>query len=106
MKAYLKVVTILGKPKRCDLFFTKNELAIIRQCKQDAQKALEYCAFIHLFSLPIEEGKNALACLTDWETVYIKHIYSAPEEMIELFRSKPTEGQQGVVLWAKKIKLF
>lgn len=106
MRAYLKVVTILGKPQRCDILFTKNESAIVRQCKKDAQMALEYCAFVHLFSLPIEEGKNALACLTDWETVYIKHIYYAPGEMIELFRNKPTDGQHGVVLWAKNIKLF
>lgn len=106
MRAYLKVVTILGKPQRCDLFFSKNELAIIRQCKQDAQKALEYCAFIHLFSLPIEEGKNALSCLTDWETVYIRHTYSGAGEIIEFFRSNPTEGEQGVVLWAKNIQLI
>lgn len=106
MRAYLKVVTILGKPQRCDILFTKNESALITQCKKDAQRALDFCAFIHLFVLPVEEGKNALACLTDWKTVYVKHIYSTPDEMIELFPNKPEEGDNGVVLWAKSINLL
>jgi hypothetical protein len=106
MRAYLKVVTILGKPQRCDLFFTKNKKAIVEQCKKDALKALEYCAFVHLFSMTVEEGKNMLSCLTDWEVVYIKHTYNTPDEMIEVFRNKPTDKQQGVILWAKNIQLY